>query len=281
MNVRQAILAALRGEPALISKISDSLRQRLEDDEGRMSRVVQAAEALEPILQDAVEKKPSRLSHLGLKSAQVLAGLTADDQRSSSELAALAKNSVVGIVFVDVAGFTAFTEEMGDENAIALLSELDGLTGRATKAGRGKCVKKLGDGYLLAFPSASQAVRAAVSLRDRALTKRASDQGFPLPLRLAVHAGEPLVEQDDLLGHDVNLTARLLDYTDPDEIVVSEVAKEMAERRLKKIAFGYGRTVKIRGLTTPVTVYTVNPLKAPSSLNPLQKLKSGYLSKSS
>jgi class 3 adenylate cyclase len=108
-----------------------------------------------------------------------------------------------------------------------------------------------------------------------------SDPEFPLRLRLAVHAGEPLVEQDDLLGHDVNLTARLLDHTDPDEIVVSETAKELAEQRLKKIEFAYRRSVKIRGLISPVTIYSVNPLRKPSSMGTLKKLKADYLSKSS
>jgi adenylate cyclase len=246
-----------------------------------MARVVEAAGALEPILSDAVRKKPSRLGNLGLKSAQVLAGLTAEDAESNSELAALARNSVVGIVFVDVAGFTTFTAEHGDETAIGLLSQLTVLADRATRNGKGKLVKSLGDGYLLAFPSASQAVRAAVSLRDAAVDKRAKDPGFPLSLRLAVHAGEPLVEQDDLLGHDVNLTARFLDHTDPDEVVVSETAKELAEQRLKKIEFDHRRVVKIRGLTTPVVIYSVDPLRKPSSMGALKKLRSGYLSKSS
>ena len=281
MNVRQAVLAALRGEPDLIPKITDSLRQKIDDNDGRMSRVVQAAEALEPILSEAVRKKPSRLGSLGLKSAQVLAGLAAEDSESSSELAAIARNSVVGIVFVDVSGFTTFTAEQGDDVAIRFLAELTKLAERAARNGKGKLVKALGDGYLLAFPSASQAVRAAVSLRDAALHKRVDDPDFTLSLRIAVHAGEPLVEQNDLLGHDVNLTARLLDHTDPDEVVVSEAAKELAAARLRKIDFSYRRSVKIRGLTTPVMIYSVNPLKAPSSSGPLTKLKSGYLSKSS
>jgi len=280
MNVRQAVLAALRGEPGLTSKITDSLRERIDED-GKMARVIEAAGALEPILSDVVRKKPSRLGNLGLKSAQVLAGLAAEDEASNSELASIARNSVVGIVFVDVSGFTTFTAEHGDETAIGVLSELTKLAQRATRPAKGKLVKSLGDGYLLAFPSASQAVRAAVSLRDSAVDKRMNDPEFPLRLRLAVHAGEPLVEQDDLLGHDVNLTARFLDHTDPDEIVVSETAKELAEQRLKKILFAYRRSVKIRGLISPVAIYSVNPLKKPSSIGTLKKLKADYLSKSS
>ena len=66
-------------------------------------------------------------------------------------------------------------------------------------------MKPLGDGFLLAFPSASQAIRGALAVKT-AVDRKAEGE-FELRVRIAVHAGEPAVEQDDLLGHDVNLTA--------------------------------------------------------------------------
>jgi class 3 adenylate cyclase len=134
-------------------------------------------------------------------------------------------------------------------------------------------VKHLGDGFLLAFPSASQAVRAVVALRDRILEDRKIGK-FPLALRAAVHAGEPLIEGDDLLGHDVNLTARLLDHCEPDEVVVSDPAREMAAKRLRKTEFAQQRKVKIRGLTTPTYIWTAAPLPK-GSLRPWKGLKVG------
>lgn len=104
----------------------------------------------------------------------------------------------------------------------------------------------------MAFPSASQAVRAGVTLQEAVQR----DPKIDVELRVAVHAGEPLVEQDDLLGHDVNLTARLLDHCRPGCVVVSEAAKDLAERRLKKIEFGSRKRVKVRGLAGKVEIYT-------------------------
>ena len=259
MNMRQAILAALSRDPSLVPKVKESLRQKIGDEEGPMLSVVQAAEALEPIIQDAFAKRPSRLRKFGLKSAHMLASLAAEDNESQSKLAEIAKGSSVGIVFVDVADFTEFTAEQGDEAAIELLGTLQKMVDRSIKPVRGQCVKRLGDGFLLAFPSASQAVRGAATLRDAVVQQRMKDPQFKARLRIAVHAGEPLVEQDDLLGHDVNLTARLLDHCHPDEVVISSAAKDLSERRLRKVTFGEPRTVKIRGLTTPITIYSVIP----------------------
>jgi class 3 adenylate cyclase len=262
MNVRQAIFAALRGDADLVPKLTEALRQRIDekDEATAIGTVAQAASALEPILAEAVARKPSRLGSLGLKSTHLLANLAAEDDDASGRLHAIAQNQVVGIVFVDVAGFTAFTAERGDDAAIRLLGKLTSLTHRVVDTGKGELVKSLGDGYLLAFPSASQAVRCAVALRDRALRSRRNDPEFCLSLRIAVHAGEPLIEGDDLLGHDVNLTARLLDHCEPDEIVVSEAAKDLAQRRLRKIAFDHRREVKVRGLAGRSVLYSVNPV---------------------
>jgi class 3 adenylate cyclase len=257
--MREAIRAALRRDPDLLPRMTESLREKIEDEDSTMATVVQAAEALEPILAEAVGKRPSRLGKLGLKSATLLAGLTEEDEASNTRLAIIAEGSQVGIVFVDVSKFTEYTANEGDDAARALLQRLDNLVQRSVKPVRGEVVKKLGDGYLLAFPTGSQAIRGAVSLRERVRRSRGSRNEFPLRLHIAVHVGEPLVEQDDLLGHDVNITARLLDCAEPDEIVATEAAKEAAEKRLKKISFGNERVVKIRGLGSKVRIYSVNP----------------------
>lgn len=259
MKTREVIIAALRRDPDLVPRMKAELRERIDEEEGAMSRVVQAAGALEPILADAVKKRPSRLSLIGLKSAHLLADLAVEDRRSSRRLEDLARGGTVGIVFVDVSGFTTFTATEGDQAAIELLSKLGDLIEKTAKAGKGEIVKRLGDGFLLAFSSASQAVRAAVSLQEAVRRTQLADESFRLQLRVAVHAGEPLIDQDDLLGHDVNLTARLLDCCKPGRVVISEAAKEMAERRLRKIAFGAPRKVKIRGLAGKVSMYEVDP----------------------
>jgi class 3 adenylate cyclase len=257
MNMREAIIAALRRDPELLPQVAKKLAARIDEKDGPISTVVQSAGALEPIIRDAVRRRPSKLGAFGLRSAHMLALLASEDRRSNKKLQTIAEKGTVGIVFVDIANFTSYTARVGDEAAVRLLVGLKHRIERAIKPTRGECVKALGDGFLLAFPSASQAVRGSTAVRNA--VRRAEDAGSSLEvqLRIAVHAGEPSIEGDDLLGHDVNLTARLLDHCDPDEIVVSEAAKELAQRRLKKISFRNKRTIKIRGLTTPVVVFSV------------------------
>jgi class 3 adenylate cyclase len=263
MKVRETMIAALRGDPDLIPKVAAALRSRKDESDGP-SAVVRAAEALEPIIADAVRKNPSKLNRLGLKSATLLASLAADDRQSNSRLATIARGSTVGIVFVDVAGFAAFTERNGDDAANMLIGVVSEIVNRGVVASKGECVKHLGDGFLLAFPSASQAVRGAIAIREAVARHRRSDPSLDARLRIAVHAGEPLIENDDLLGHDVNVTARLLDHCEPDEIVISFAARELAEKRLKKATFSNKRWAKIRGLTTKIAIFSVDALERDS-----------------
>ncbi|MGH2751950.1 MAG: adenylate/guanylate cyclase domain-containing protein [Actinomycetota bacterium] len=258
MNLRQTLFAALRRDPDLVGKMTQSLRERIEQDDTKLGTVVQVAGALEPILAETVAKNPSRVARLGFSTAHILASLAADDEGSNERLAEIARGSSVGIVFVDIADFMSFTQRHGDVAAAELLATFDHLVQRAIGAPRGECVKKLGDGYLLAFPSASQAVRGAVAVRN-AVEQENKSRDEPVRVRVAVHAGEPLVEGDDLLGHDVNLTARLLDHCKPGEVIVSEAAYDLAVKRLRKIGFTRAKRIKIKGLTSRVTVTTVDP----------------------
>ena len=241
----------------MIPKMKGSLRERIDETDGPMATMVQAAEALEPIIAGAVRKRPSKLGKFGLKSAHMLADLAAEDHRSNKRLAKFAHGTTLGIVFIDVAGFTTYTERAGDDKARKLLARLSALVEEKARACKGEVVKELGDGFLLVFPSASQAIRGAQALRDATIKERKKDSSFEVALRCAIHAGEPLVEQDDLFGYDVNLAARLLDHCKPDQIVVSETAKELAEKRLRSVEFGKRKSAKIRGLSTKVPMYSV------------------------
>lgn len=255
MNMRAALVAALRRDPDLLSKLVDSLRERIDEENGRATTLVQAAEALEPVLAEALDRRPSRLTKLGLKSASLVASLALDDKRANRRLSGIAARGTVGIVFVDVSDFTAFTAAVGDEVAIDTLRSLSAMIEQKIRPYRGETVKQLGDGFLLAFPSASQAIRGACDLAAAARKMSEAVPGHQLRLRVAVHAGEPLVEGDDLLGHDVNLAARLLDHCNPGGVLVSEAAKELAEARMKTVHFGKRKLIKIRGLSTRVAVY--------------------------
>jgi hypothetical protein len=107
------------------------------------------------------------------------------------------------VVFTDIVGFTAFTEEAGDEQAMAVLTAQETVVSGLLPSGA-RIVKELGDGMMLWFPDAAAAISTAVLLQTH-LDGEDLAEGFPLWLRIGAHTGTQTRRRDDLVGHDVNV----------------------------------------------------------------------------
>jgi class 3 adenylate cyclase len=213
---------------------------------------------LEPVLAEAVRERPSFLGRIAYGTAQLIGALASEDRSSSRRLAEIAGDGKeVGIVFVDVVDFTAFTSANGDEAAVALVKRLEEIVAAICRKHSGEVVKHLGDGFFLAFPTASKAIRGALALRDAVRNERARNGAFQ-SVRIAVHAGTPSVVQDDLIGNDVNIAARMLAHCAPGEVLVTERAKRSTGNRLRTVRFTPAGRAKAKGLPDPVATYVAD-----------------------
>ena len=150
------------------------------------------------------------------------------------------------VAFLDLTGYTALTEEAGDEAAAELAASVaDLVEGTALEHG-GRPVKWLGDGVMFHFPSPSGAVRSAL-----VLVRRVPTAGLP-PARLGIHAG-PVVFRGDYFGRTVNVAARIADYARPREVLVSEDVRRAAE--LEGVSFEEIGEIPLKGIPTPVGLY--------------------------
>ena len=91
-------------------------------------------------LERSVERKPSQLNSLGLTAVQLL---SSGGDAAGAGAAGAARP--VSVVFTDLEGFTAFTEQRGDTAAIAAIDEHHHLAGPVVRGWGGKIVKHLGD----------------------------------------------------------------------------------------------------------------------------------------
>ena len=172
----------------------------------------------------------------------------------SPRRAATAVQAVEGaIVFTDLAGFTEFTAVRGDGAALALLSLQERLVKQEMKD-RGRIVKHLGDGLMLWFAEACDAVRTALCVQD-SFEESASDDEFPLWVRIGVHYGRCARRGRDLIGHDVNVAARIVDLAAPGEVLVSEAATERAREALPDVTFEEVGPTLMKGIPAPVALY--------------------------
>ena len=148
--------------------------------------------------------------------------------------------------FVDLSGFTQFTDLHGDEEGVAVLTQFRTAL-RSTASDFGvRIAKWLGDGAMLVSVDTVTLVEATVSLADHF-----ADHGL-LPLRAGLAAGDVIVfEGDDYTGSAINLASRLCDLAQPLEVLATVDVGEQLPAGIAAINAG---THTIPGLAVPVPV---------------------------
>lgn len=161
------------------------------------------------------------------------------------------------IVFTDIVGFTAFNEDAGDQQALAVLAAQEAAVTELLPPDA-RVVKELGDGMMLWFADAAAAISTVVLLQAKLDDAEIGD-GFPLWIRVGVHAGTQAKRRDDLIGHDVNVAARIVDLAGPREVLVSESTRVAAEPALEGVAFVEMGPVFVKGISDPVWIHRAEP----------------------
>lgn len=117
--------------------------------------------------------------------------------------------------FVDVSGFTSFTDSEGDEAAVELLETVRGSIRRLSSVHGVRIAKWLGDGAMIVGVEPEPVIEAVVAMIE------ANNQ--KLQLRAGVAEGDVILfEGDDHIGQAVNLAARLSDLARPGEILAPD-----------------------------------------------------------
>ena len=155
------------------------------------------------------------------------------------------------VLFTDLVGSTPLLSALGDEAADELRRAHFALLRSAIAAHRGREVKNVGDGLMVAFTSAREAVAcgAAMQVAARAHSDR-------LELRVGIDAGEPIHDEGDLFGTPVVVAQRLCDAAAGGQVLVSDVVRMLSGRRLSVPLEPLG-AMQLKGLDEPVVAHAV------------------------
>jgi adenylate cyclase len=158
-----------------------------------------------------------------------------------------APRGIEASVFADLSGYTALTEEAGDEIAVRVALALADLVNEVGARHDGEVVKMLGDGVHFHFRDPGDAVRASLeiveSVRPRELP----------PAHVGVNAGPMIYDEGDYFGRTVNIAARIASKAGADQVFVGEDARrevKPAGFRLEEV----GR-FELKGISEPVLIY--------------------------
>jgi class 3 adenylate cyclase len=163
---------------------------------------------------------------------------------------------VVAVVFVDLSGFTALTEAMGDARTAEVLDRFSGLVRQAVTGFGGQVVKQIGDAFLLVFRDPRDAVGCALDIERRAT----ATPSFPA-VRAGIHHGSVLYREGDYVGATVNLAARVVAEAERHQVLVTEAVRD-AVRLLPGTTLVRLPKRSMKGVSEEVALYDVRSATA-------------------
>lgn len=161
----------------------------------------------------------------------------------------------VSVMFTDLVGSTALMSKVGEEAAEQLRRDHFALLRTAVDELGGREVKNLGDGLMVAFTAAVDAVAAAVAMQ-RGFERRNRGAEHPLEIRVGIACGDADEEDGDLFGPPVVQAARLCAVAGGGETLASDVVRLLAGTRGGH-AFEPVGELDLKGIDEPVSACRV------------------------
>jgi class 3 adenylate cyclase len=158
----------------------------------------------------------------------------------------LAADGTVTIVFTDIVDSTLLNARLGDHRWREVLRRHNTVIEAATLTYGGMVVQTIGDGSMLAFPSARRAVACAREIQ-LGIAREFADASPPLRVRIGAHTGEAVREGNDFFGTTLNYAARVASHALGGEVLVSNLVRELVAAE-PEVQFLEAREVELKGL---------------------------------
>ncbi len=122
----------------------------------------------------------------------------------------------------------------------------------------GRVVKLMGDGLLVEFASAIDAVECAVAIQNGMAVRNASaPDDRRIVLRIGVNLGDVIIEADDIYGDGVNIAARLQEVAIPGGVYISGTVFEQVDGKIDQ-QFGDLGSQQFKNIAKPIHVYSAH-----------------------
>ena len=141
------------------------------------------------------------------------------------------ERKLVAVMFTDIVGFTKIMTE-SEDTAINILKAQDEIFNPLLKKFSGNLLKKMGDGLLVEFSSAVNAVECALNIQS-AIQEYNQTDSDEFHIRIGIHLGDVLMLGDDILGDGVNIASRIEPLAAPDGICITEAVQQSIKSKLK------------------------------------------------
>src|SRR3979409_1847198 len=141
---------------------------------------------------------------------------------------------LAAVLAADVAGYSRLMGSNEEGTLARLKAVRKALVDPTIASHRGRIVKTTGDGMLVEFASAVDAVRGAVEVQNVMTDKNASvPQDQRIDFRIGIHVGDIIIEDNDIFGDGVNIAARLEAIAEPGGVSLSDDAQRQIRGKVE------------------------------------------------
>jgi class 3 adenylate cyclase/tetratricopeptide (TPR) repeat protein len=185
--------------------------------------------------------------------------------------------TLLTIMMTDVVGSTALRRARGDRDADDILALQTAIVRDDVLAFGGRVRKSLGEGFLVSFPSAVAAVRAATAIQQALDEHNTADPQRAVEIRIGLHTGQVTERDGDLYGQAVHAAARVMAEAVGGQILTSDEVRKHAELQVDWSFLDSG-VFWLRGFSERWRLYEVSwnhtstaarTIAAPAGLAPL------------
>jgi len=169
---------------------------------------------------------------------------------SSSQI----ERKLAAIMFTDIVGFTKIMGK-SEDTAFSILKNQDNIVNPLITEFNGNLLKKMGDGLLIEFSSAVNAVECALKIQSKIKDYNASNNN-EFHIRIGVHLGDVVTLGDDILGDGVNIASRIEPLANPDGICITEAVQQSIQSKLKVDARKINE-VDLKHIVDKYTIYKI------------------------
>ncbi|MGD1859608.1 MAG: protein kinase [Leptolyngbyaceae cyanobacterium] len=177
------------------------------------------------------------------------------------------QRTLAAIILTDAVGFSA-RMSIDEENTLGLIHRDLRLMESLCQEYEGRVIKSTGDGLLMCFSSAVQAMTCSLTMQHQLAS--AYQNTVPekrLKHRIGVHLGDVFFQDGDVMGNGVNIAARLQTEARPGAICISQIVYDVVKARVELNA-AYAGPLKLKNIQEPQPAYHIDPYGEPSEERP-------------
>lgn len=164
---------------------------------------------------------------------------------------------LAAVLATDVAGYSRLMG-LDEEGTLArLMSIRKALVDARIAFHRGRIVKTTGDGMLVEFASAVDAVRCSIEVQHGMATRNTHiPQESRIEFKIGIHVGDIIIDDNDIFGDGVNIAARLEGIAEPGGICISDDAQRQVRGKVDMVFDDMGSQA-LKNISEPMRVWRV------------------------